>query len=430
MTTLGPFEGKTPARPDPGGQEPARVPVGAGRTADDSRRLAQRRLPRPAHDAGRPRRSSPTGRATSSSSSATTAPPTSSFSAPTTPGRPTTAGRASIRSTPIPRGTQGPWADVSFDRPYGREAQYDAVVNDPLTFGSGEFLPFEFPLAYWLEQHGYDVTYCSNSDMLSARSRPEVQGVPQRRPRRILGHPPVPQRPADARRRRQPAVPLGQRVCWVTPLRAEQRRPAEPDHVPGRARTAATTPTPAAAEKEHGPFPEHGPDEGLLMGARTSSRSTAAATGSSLKPDHWIFAGTGMKKGDRIPGLVGWEYHGDPPKIPGLRSRRRRHGLGGRPDAPALDRDDLSRAEGELRVQRLDDLLGPGTVVPAGPHAPLVALVAAPRPGRTRPEDHAEPARAGDPTPTSRRVTHSPTIEHSAGDWPVAGLKRIASCES
>ena len=37
------------------------------------------------------------------------------------------------------------------------------------------------------------------------------------------------------------------------------------------------------------------------------------------KPDHWIFAGTGMKKGDRIPGLVGWEYHGDPPAdIPGL----------------------------------------------------------------------------------------------------------------
>ena len=44
------------------------------------------------------------------------------------------------------------------------------VVNDPLTFGSGEFLPFEFPLAYWLEQHGYDVTYCSNSDMIEPRT--------------------------------------------------------------------------------------------------------------------------------------------------------------------------------------------------------------------------------------------------------------------
>jgi hypothetical protein len=47
-----------------------------------------------------------------------------------------------------PKGNQGPWADVSFDRPYGREAQFMAVVNDPLTVGSGEFLPLEFPLAY------------------------------------------------------------------------------------------------------------------------------------------------------------------------------------------------------------------------------------------------------------------------------------------
>ena len=51
-----------------------------------------------------------------------------------------------------PKGNQGPWADVSFDRPYGREAQSTGVVNDPLTVGSGEFLPFEFPLAYWLEE--------------------------------------------------------------------------------------------------------------------------------------------------------------------------------------------------------------------------------------------------------------------------------------
>ena len=66
-----------------------------------------------------------------------------------------------------PKGNQGPWADVSFDRPYGREAQWSGVVNDPLTVGSGEWLCYEFPLAYWLEQHGYDVSYCSNSDLLT-----------------------------------------------------------------------------------------------------------------------------------------------------------------------------------------------------------------------------------------------------------------------
>ena len=167
-----------------------------------------------------------------------------------------------------PKGNQGPWADVSFDRPYGREAQYDGVVNDPLTFGSGEFLPLEFPLAYWLEQHGYDVTYCSNSDMLTPGPRPEVQGVPQRRPRRILGHPPVPQRRADARRRREPAVPLGQRGLLGHPASRQPATAGPTGSCSAAARTAATTTTRRQREKEHGPFPEHGPDEGLLMGAR------------------------------------------------------------------------------------------------------------------------------------------------------------------
>jgi len=57
---------------------------------------------------------------------------------------------------------------VSFDRPYGREAQYTSIVNDPLSVGSGGYLTFEFPLAYWLEQQGCDVSYCSNSDMIAA----------------------------------------------------------------------------------------------------------------------------------------------------------------------------------------------------------------------------------------------------------------------
>ncbi|MFO0930329.1 MAG: DUF6605 domain-containing protein [Gemmataceae bacterium] len=51
---------------------------------------------------------------------------------------------------------------VSRDRPYGR---YMQIHDNPLSQGSGEFLLWEFPLAYWLEQHGYDVTYASNVDI-------------------------------------------------------------------------------------------------------------------------------------------------------------------------------------------------------------------------------------------------------------------------
>ena len=45
---------------------------------------------------------------------------------------------------------------------------------------------------------------------------------------------------------------------------------------------------------------------------------TGGADWTCVLPDHWLFAGTGMRKGDGIPGLVGWEWHGDPAPIPGL----------------------------------------------------------------------------------------------------------------
>ena len=42
----------------------------------------------------------------------------------------------------------------------------------PLTNGSGEFLMTEFPLAFWLEKEGYDVTYISNVDTHADGSGP------------------------------------------------------------------------------------------------------------------------------------------------------------------------------------------------------------------------------------------------------------------
>jgi hypothetical protein len=55
----------------------------------------------------------------------------------------------------------GPDADVGFDRPY---AKYCQLVDAPLSTGSGEWLLWEFPLAYWMESQGYDVTYVSGVD--------------------------------------------------------------------------------------------------------------------------------------------------------------------------------------------------------------------------------------------------------------------------
>jgi hypothetical protein len=216
-----------------------------------------------------------------------------------------------------PKGNQGPWADVSFDRPYGREAQYTGVVNDPLTVGSGEFLPLEFPLAYWLEQHNYDVTYCANSDMITpdhglackaflSVGHDEYWDIRQYR---------------SVEQMRDAGVSLlflsGNAVCWVTPLRAGGD--GRPNRIMFRGGPYGGDTERAQRRAEaNGPFPERGPDEGYLMGSRNVDPVNGGGDWVVLEPEHWMFAGTGMKKGDRIPGLIGWEYHGDPPAIPGL----------------------------------------------------------------------------------------------------------------
>ena len=97
-----------------------------------------------------------------------------------------------------------------------------------------------------------------------------------------------------------------------------------------------------------------------------------------------------MKKGDRIPGLVGWEFHGEPADIPGLEVVAEGTTLTGGDAGVALHGDDLSRAEGQLRLQRLDDLLGAGPVGAAGPHAADLAPRPPARPGRAGAADHQE----------------------------------------
>jgi hypothetical protein len=216
-----------------------------------------------------------------------------------------------------PKGSQGPWASVSFDRPYGREAQHAEVVNDPLTFGSGEFLPFEFPLAFWLEQNGYDVTYCSNSDLLTPDRGLKCKAFIS------VGHDEYwdIRQFQSVERMRDSGVSLlflsGNAVCWVTPFSQSSA---------GRANRVMFRGGPYGAnndyalqrEREHGPFPERGPDEGMLIGARNVEPVNGGGDWIIVKPEHWMFADTKVKQGDRIPGLIGWEYHGAPANIPGL----------------------------------------------------------------------------------------------------------------
>lgn len=209
-----------------------------------------------------------------------------------------------------PRGPLTGDVDASFDRPYGKYCQ---IYDNPQSVGSGEFLCWEYPLVYWLEQHGYDVTYCSNLDMTD----------PARASRCKIflsnGHDEY----WDLRQYENARASLaagvhhlylcGDSVCFVSPFRASGS--GQPNRIITRAgRYGKLRP----GEESYGPFPTEGPEQNLLVGGRSLAPGNGGGDWIVTRPGHWVFEGTGMEKGDRIPGLVGWEFHGDPPAIPGL----------------------------------------------------------------------------------------------------------------
>ena len=65
-------------------------------------------------------------------------------------------------------------------------------------------------------------------------------------------------------------------------------------------------------------LPHERPYANELIGAHSTGPVTGGADWICSLPDHWIYKGTGMRRGDRVPGIIGWEWHGDPAPIPGL----------------------------------------------------------------------------------------------------------------
>ncbi len=209
----------------------------------------------------------------------------------------------------------GPDVDISFDRPYGKYCQ---ILDAPLSTGSGEWFLWEFPLAYWMESQGYDVTYISNLDTHS-----DPEGLRRAKGFLSVGHDEYYTQAMF--RGLQQAIAGGLNVAFLSgntccglidlrpstasrPLRTMTRLdrfgPCDPREIEG------------FPEMER--FPWTAPNENTLIGARSVHPVTGGADWTCAIPDHWIFEGTGMKKGDGIPGLVGWEWHGDPAAIPGL----------------------------------------------------------------------------------------------------------------
>jgi hypothetical protein len=195
---------------------------------------------------------------------------------------------------------------ASFDRPYAAEQ------------GAGDFLGNELPLVRLVESLGLDVTYWTDIDL-------------QRHPERLLAH--------------RVLVSLGHDEYWSTRMRrgAEAARahgvnlaflganavyrhirlrpsPSGPDREEinykpwsvGDDPAWKTDPSQVTTDWRRPPLND---PESRLLGAEYECNPTQAA-GVVVRPSSWLLAGTGVRAGSRLPGLVGDEYDRVQPGAP------------------------------------------------------------------------------------------------------------------
>jgi hypothetical protein len=193
-------------------------------------------------------------------------------------------------------GPTGPWVSrrpdsysAGFDRPYaiywnGFPAGFEAQSN-----GSGEFLLWELPLAFWLEQEGYDVTYISNLD-----THEDAAGLLRGRAWLSVGHDEY--WTIELYNNVLAARDAGVHLAFLSGNSVSGRIALLTGSDGRRHRGIRWVPGPLDATE--------------LMGAR--SYGVGFGDWICAAPDHWIFEGTGMQKGDFVRQLVGWEFHGHP----------------------------------------------------------------------------------------------------------------------
>ena len=180
----------------------------------------------------------------------------------------------------------GPRNVSSFRRPQGKLSQ---LVDLPLTMGAGEFFAWQYPFVFWAEKMGYDLTYISN--MTLHESGPEI--LTRAKGFLVVGHDEywTDKMYENTVKARDQAVSIGF-FCG--------------NSVFGRFRLMTNN----GKENQH--FKRDGRlSDKDLMGSGSGSGIIGGGDWLVQESDHWIFKGTGMKNGDAIEGIVGWECHNE-----------------------------------------------------------------------------------------------------------------------
>jgi hypothetical protein len=190
----------------------------------------------------------------------------------------------------------GPRNISSFRRP---QAKLSQLVDLPLTLGAGEFFAWQYPFVFWAEMNGYDLTYISNMTLHDGD--------------------------ASVLTRAKGLLIVGHDEYWSDTMYANVRQAR--DHgvniaffcgnsVFGRLQlTPGLDGTPSLHFRRNGRL-----NDKDLVGSGSGSGIIGGGDWVIRDADHWIFKDTGLRNGDRIEGIVGWEYHNAASEnIPNLR---------------------------------------------------------------------------------------------------------------
>jgi hypothetical protein len=185
--------------------------------------------------------------------------------------------------------------DGSLNRPY---MKHHAYSDSPLSVGSGEWFCYEFPLAYWMEEQGYHVSYVSCWDV---HHRPET--LNRTKCLISVGHDEYWTQPMyDAVK--NAVRDSGLSVLFLCGNSVFGRLDLKPDKT-GRPDRVITREGRFKTEHE-------------LMGVRSPMPVIGSADWTCTVPEHWIYTGTGMKFGDALPAMVAWEFHAEAADLPSL----------------------------------------------------------------------------------------------------------------
>lgn len=204
-----------------------------------------------------------------------------------------------------------PAYQVSFNRPYNY--LYSYLAGSVKSYGAGDFFTWDVDMLWWLEREGYDVTYCTDID-----THEDALLLPRHRAFLVVGHDEY--WSFAMRQNVEQSLQLGVGLgffgandCYWQ-IRLEPSRSGQPDRVITCYKDTLRDPYYTAHKPALYPYvtvrwreyPVWRP-EAALVGVQYFSHPGVYNNLIISDASSWLCMDTGLRNGEFLPGLCGWE---------------------------------------------------------------------------------------------------------------------------